>query len=391
MLHYFKKIDKTSSLKSLRVYPAPTPGMSDPNAEVNPADAAQHNAEIARIKRQPTRGPPSAREGSTARHFSTLFGHPVNESTRKNQVLDSLPRKKQGRSTLLPADIDSAVQKHLRTIHSSGGIVNRSIILGSGRGIMSAMGGTTLLQENGGYVNISSSWAASLIKRMSFVQKKGTKAAKKRPEQFYVIKQELLDHITRTVRESEIPDGMIVNFDQTGLNIVPIKSWTLGQRGSKQVKITGLDNKRQQNKEVPPTAQVSRGLGDHPPRQPLVDHCNHGECTGTVLREKIRNRVGLDANHPALCIMDVFSAHRVDTVQALLVKNNIRVMFVSPNCTGDLQPLDLSGNADFKNSLKNCFIQRYADKVAMASEAGNSMDVDLRLSIMKPLHARWVH
>ncbi|ELU18281.1 hypothetical protein CAPTEDRAFT_185762 [Capitella teleta] len=344
--------------------------MPDPNAEGNPADAAccaAANAEIARIQEAANMGTPKRKRGEyglytdeqrlkiarytvdngpakAAHHFSTLFGCPVNESTVRSirnqyqakqkvlfvacdpeeepEMLDSLPRKKRDRSTLLPADIDSAVQKHLRAIRSSGGIVKRSIVLGSGRGIMSAMGGSTLLQENGGYVNISLSWAASLMKRIGFVQRKGTKAAKKRPENFSVIKQEFLDRITHE---------MIVNFDQTGLNIMPTGSWTLGQRGSKQLIYAGRTKKCHPPHKIPEDWEITHS----------------------------------DSHWSTTATMETY-------VERVL-------------------PLDLSGNADFKNSLKNCFIQWYADKVAMASEAGNSVDVDLRLSIMKPLHALWVH
>ncbi|CAH1268951.1 Hypp4045 [Branchiostoma lanceolatum] len=46
------------------------------------------------------------------------------------------------------------------------------------------------------------------------------------------------------VRPHDIPDEMILNWDQTGVNIVPVGSWTLKEEGSKQVPITGLEDKR---------------------------------------------------------------------------------------------------------------------------------------------------
>ena len=38
---------------------------------------------------------------------------------------------------------------------------------------------------------------------------------------------------------------MVVNFDETGVNVVPTSNWTLHFQGSKQVLITGIDDKRQ--------------------------------------------------------------------------------------------------------------------------------------------------
>ena len=43
----------------------------------------------------------------------------------------------------------------------------------------------------------------------------------------------------------EIPADLIINFDQTGINYVPVSSWTMEKEGSKRVEITGKDDKRQ--------------------------------------------------------------------------------------------------------------------------------------------------
>ena len=101
--------------------------------------------------------------------------------------------------------------------------------------------------------------------------------------------------------------------------------------------------------------------------------------------------ISLSSTQKALAIFDVFSAHRSRPVLDLLEKNNILVVFVPGGCTGELQPLDLSVNYEYKKLLKDCFRQWYANKVKVAMEAGTSVDeifVDLRTSAMKPVHAR---
>ena len=37
----------------------------------------------------------------------------------------------------------------------------------------------------------------------------------------------------------------MINFDQTGIKIVPTSGWTLEQKGAKQVTVTGLSDKRE--------------------------------------------------------------------------------------------------------------------------------------------------
>jgi len=64
-----------------------------------------------------------------------------------------------------------------------------------------------------------------------------------------------------------------------------------------------------------------------------------------------------------LYIFDVFSAHRTDSFLKNMSENNIKVRFVPASCTSELQPLDVSGNDEFKKHVKMSFVQRYADNV----------------------------
>ena len=68
-------------------------------------------------------------------------------------------------------------------------------------------------------------------------------------------------------------------------------------------------------------------------------------------------------------------------------------MFVPASCTGELQPLDLTVNYSFKESVKASFTNWYAQQVTVALDNEKSVeDVDIRLNIarIKPLHAKWL-
>jgi len=43
----------------------------------------------------------------------------------------------------------------------------------------------------------------------------------------------------------EIPDDLVVNWDQTGLHYVPVSDWTMEKVGAKRVEIVGANDKRQ--------------------------------------------------------------------------------------------------------------------------------------------------
>ena len=97
----------------------------------------------------------------------------------------------------------------------------------------------------------------------------------------------------------------------------------------------------------------------------------------------------------ALVIFDVYAAHRTEAVIQKLLDNNIRYTKVPAACTDQLQPLDLSLNKEYKNSLKHHFNQWYADQVASQidledEEQLRKVKVDTLMSVIKPLHAQWI-
>ena len=71
--------------------------------------------------------------------------------------------------------------------------------------------------------------------------RKTTKTAKKLPpnsEESYDISS------AAATTENSIPVDLIVNWDQTGVRMVPVNYWTMTTRGSKQIFVTGLGDKR---------------------------------------------------------------------------------------------------------------------------------------------------
>ena len=75
-----------------------------------------------------------------------------------------------------------------------------------------------------------------------------------------------------------------------------------------------------------------------------------------------------------------------------LEENNI-VIFVLPNCTDLLQPLDVSRNKGLKTEIKKCFVNWYSDEVKEQLDNGISIqevNINMQMSKMKPLAARWL-
>jgi hypothetical protein len=75
-------------------------------------------------------------------------------------------------------------------------------------------------------------------------QTKATTAKSKNTvENFATLKQQFLDDIKDIVTMDEIPPELILNWDQTGIRIVPSSCWTMERQGVKRVEVVGLTAK----------------------------------------------------------------------------------------------------------------------------------------------------
>ena len=152
---------------------------------------------------------------------------------------------RRGRPLLL-GELDQKVQVYIKALRDAGGSVGTSIVIAAAVGIITAHD-RNLLVQNGGYINLTRDWGLSLLSRMGFVKRKATTKAKPQIDcqKFQQIKQTYLQRVVAIVRCHKIPEKLVINLDQTGLNIVPSGEWTMEREGSKSVILAGLDDKRQ--------------------------------------------------------------------------------------------------------------------------------------------------
>ena len=75
-----------------------------------------------------------------------------------------------------------------------------------------------------------------------FVKRSGTTVTK---EDFDAIKEQYLKDIKNVIEMDEIPDDLVINWDQTGIHYEPVSSWTMEKEGSKRIEIVVSDYKRQ--------------------------------------------------------------------------------------------------------------------------------------------------
>jgi hypothetical protein len=74
-------------------------------------------------------------------------------------------------------------------------------------------------------------WAKSIMRRMGLVKRKATKGVKHLPDDFEEIKKSYTSRVQKVVQTFDIPDSLIINWDQTGVNMVPCGNWTMEEKG----------------------------------------------------------------------------------------------------------------------------------------------------------------
>lgn len=84
--------------------------------------------------------------------------------------------------------------------------------------------GSNLLASNGGSVVVIKNWVKSLMTRMNFVKNGQIQKPK---------------FLMRSIKSSHgIPKELVIDWDHTGIDYVPVSNWTMEAEGSKRVAVT---------------------------------------------------------------------------------------------------------------------------------------------------------
>ena len=91
--------------------------------------------------------------------------------------------------------------------------------------------------------------------------------------------------------------------------------------------------------------------------------------------------------------MDTFKGQDNEAMKSLRNKNNCELVIVPHNLTNKFQPLDLTINQKAKKYVSSKFNEWYAESLSkqlMNGKAPGDVKVSLKLSDLKPLHAKWI-
>ena len=183
-------------------------------------------------------------EESTARFFKKRYLDELWVSS--GAAVTTIPSWKCGRP-LTFGEIDDEVQtKFIRALRKAGTPINTAVVLAAAEGIVISKD-RTLLAEHGGHIKLTKSWAASLMQRMKLVKRRGYTQMKTAltEEKFKEAKAKFLARVRTVAHQHKVVPQLVINWDQTGINVVPASTWTMEEEGSRRVPIVGLGDKRQ--------------------------------------------------------------------------------------------------------------------------------------------------
>ena len=101
--------------------------------------------------------------------------------------------------------------------------------------------GTGILQQR----DPSTFCKINFLQKNDFIKEKATTEFKLDVEHFEEMKEQFLIDIKEVVIMEEIPDSLIINWDQPVSTISSVSEWTVAKEGSNHVEVVGLNDKQQ--------------------------------------------------------------------------------------------------------------------------------------------------
>ena len=341
-----------------------------------------------------------------------------NKERKENRELDQLPRKHHGAKTLLPKNINENIILMTKSMRVAGCVVNYNIAISIAKGIVRA-NDWSLLKEKRGNLDFHYTWCQSIFRRLGFSKCRGATA--KEPISPGFLKEicfMFCQSINEIVSAHDMVDNLIINIDQTPLPFVLISNYMMDKTNEEFVPISDSADYRQitgtfsvtTSGKFLPIQLIYQGKTDrcHPkfnfPKEFHITHTeNHWsnekkamELINHVLIpyvKQIREELGFRTTKEWVLVADVFKAHWTDAVKKIISDNNGMMVPVPNNMTSYLQPLDLTVNRSCKAFLRNQAQKWYSEQVQAQIMNGiqpHKVCVDLRISVLKPLHAKWV-
>jgi hypothetical protein len=268
------------------------------------------------------------------------------------------------------------------------------------------------------------SWCQRFWVRNKLASRRATtKMREVSPEDYDIMRESYLLVFSKIVKEHEVPDALIINYDETASQLTPSIKRTRCHKSSLKVRVLGHGHEK---------PQVTAGITVNALGHVVADvHLIFGGKTkislpgrGTIVppvgsfwdvtkthwqtpssfkrflrksiipyRERTVAELGLPEGQKMIFLLDLHHSHFGEGVLNVLKENSIIPVFIPGGCTDRHQVLDVIVNKPFKNAITNRFIMYLSEKFeAQSKEEGwdGIFRIDFALGTMKPLMPEFV-
>ena len=352
---------------------------------------------------------------STIRNFKKAYKERLDHERKKlhpKPVLE-IQTQPRGRPPLL-LELDGKLITFLKAVRIRGGVINIHVVRAAAK---------ALIETNADVEHQLRKFdmpRSSIYRRMGLTRRMGTTSRPPLPQGLYdECRWQFLQQIDQKRREYAIPAELVLNSDQTPSSYVSVGRSTMASHGSKSVPIKGLSDKRNitlnfvitLSGEILPLqiiyggktkANLPRGFA-FPTGFCLTQNPKHwsNEAEPIKLIDQViypytvkkQAELHLPETQKALLVWDVFKGQMTAGVKDKLKSLNFELVAVPANMTHFFQPLDLMVNGPAKKFVRHQFTEYYSNSVKQQLDSGKQLDdidVDFRLTTIKPLHAQWL-
>lgn len=156
-----------------------------------------------------------------------------------------------GAKKALPEVVDAELLEVVHKMRDSAGVeVHLQSITTQVRALLRKHKQEHILKESGGKYVFDKCWASRWLATKGYRLRAGT-----RSKTVHIltpaIHADMLFRASLQIKDFAIPKELVVNIDETGINLVPAGNKTFAKKGEIQVPIQGLGDKRQLTGIVP--------------------------------------------------------------------------------------------------------------------------------------------
>ncbi|KAL3677747.1 hypothetical protein R1sor_020703 [Riccia sorocarpa] len=302
----------------------------------------------------------------------------------------SLGRKSRGNIWTGRKELESEYKQLLEKLRKEGSVLNSVTLMLTTKAFLHSKA-PSLLRENGGTFDVSRTWVRDYVRSsMQWSFRSSTTAAQTLSSDWEEKGKLMALRMAYLIKSFNIPHELVINFDQTGLQLVPVgREKTYTMKGSREVAVTGKDDKRQvtlvpamtatgellpfqiiftgRSSRSLPTGQWANILKWHGWHLTFTDNhwaslatCQHwvqkilkpwyDKCCYRLNRAEGRQRM--------LLLLDAWSVHRSEYFRSWMQREFpfIHLVYVPAGCTAKLQPCDVI----LQRPLKAGFQREYA-------------------------------